>query len=103
MLTFSEEESSLGDFIEDEKSLKPEEITERRMLQQDIDKVLANLSPKEATIIELRYGLHGNNPCTLEELGKIFGVTRERIRQIESAALRKMRTPARGKILRGYL
>ena len=98
-----EEESSLGDFIEDEKSLKPEEITERRMLQQDIDKVLANLSPKEATIIELRYGLHGNNPCTLEELGKIFGVTRERIRQIESAALRKMRTPARGKILRGYL
>ena len=98
-----EEESSLGDFIEDEKSLKPEEITERRMLQQDIDKVLANLSPKEATIIELRYGLHGNKPCTLEELGKIFGVTRERIRQIESAALRKMRTPARGKILRGYL
>ena len=98
-----EEESSLGDFIEDEKSLKPEEITERRMLQQDIDKVLANLSPKEATIIELRYGLHGNKPCTLEELGKIFGVTRERIRQIESAALRKMRTPARGKVLRGYL
>ena len=66
-----EEESSLGDFIEDEKSLKPEEITERRMLQQDIDKVLANLSPKEATIIELRYGLHGNKPCTLEELGKM--------------------------------
>ena len=98
-----EEESSLGDFIEDEKSLKPEEITERRMLQQDIDKVLANLSPKEATIIELRYGLHGNKPCTLEELGKIFGVTRERIRQIESAALRKMRVPARGKVLRGYL
>lgn len=98
-----EEESSLGDFIEDEKSLKPEEITERRMLQQDIDKVLANLSPKEATIIELRYGLHGNKPCTLEELGKIFGVTRERIRQIESAALRKMRAPARGKVLRGYL
>ena len=98
-----EEESSLGDFIEDEKSLKPEEITERRMLQQDIDKVLANLSPKEATIIELRYGLHGNKPCTLEELGKIFGVTRERIRQIESAALRKMRTPAKGKVLRGYL
>ena len=99
-----EEESSLGDFIEDEKSLKPEEITERRMLQQDIDKVLANLSPKEATIIELRYGLHGNKPCTLEELGKIFGVTRERIRQIESAALRKMRTrPIEERFERGYL
>ena len=98
-----EEESSLGDFIEDEKSLKPEEITERRMLQQDIDKALANLSPKEARIIELRYGLHGNKPCTLEELGKIFGVTRERIRQIESAALRKLRVPSKGKVLRGYL
>ena len=97
-----ETESSLSDFIEDESCESPEENAIKEMRKEDIRKVLETLSEREQRVIEMRFGLYGNEPMTLEEVGKIFSVTRERIRQIESKAIRKMRHPTRAQMLAAY-
>ena len=86
-----ENDAVLGDFIEDEKMLAPEENAAKSLLKEQIDDVMQILSPREARIIQLRYGLRDESPKTLDELGKKFGVTRERIRQISEKALRRLR------------
>ena len=98
----SEEDSELGDFVEDTKILNPYEITNRNMLKEQLGKVLKTLSEREERVLKLRYGLDDGCPRTLEEVGKIFSVTRERIRQIEVKALRKLRHPSRRKKLEDY-
>ena len=98
-----EEDSSLEDFIEDQNSPNPMVKTQRYRLQLELEKVLNSLSPREAEIIGLRYGIGVGYPSTLEEVGKKFGVTRERVRQIEAKAIRKLRHPSRSKSLREYL
>ncbi|GMO64905.1 MAG: RNA polymerase sigma factor RpoD [Endomicrobiia bacterium] len=98
-----EEDSSLEDFIEDQNSPNPIVKTQRYRLQLELEKVLNSLSPREAEIISLRYGIGVGYPSTLEEVGKKFGVTRERVRQIEAKAIRKLRHPSRSKSLREYL
>jgi RNA polymerase primary sigma factor len=86
-----EEDSTLSEFIEDEKTLSPSQVVSRELLKDQIKEVLNDLTERERKILELRFGLSDNNPHTLEEVGKIFGVTRERIRQIEAKALEKIR------------
>ncbi|MCL5261960.1 MAG: sigma-70 family RNA polymerase sigma factor, partial [Patescibacteria group bacterium] len=86
-----EEDSTLSEFIEDEKTLSPSQVVSRELLKDQIREVLNDLTERERKILELRFGLSDNNPHTLEEVGKIFGVTRERIRQIEAKALEKIR------------
>lgn len=98
-----EEDSRLEDFIEDHTSPSPVHKTQQYRLQLDIEKVLNTLTPREADIIRLRYGIGVGYPRTLEEVGKIFGVTRERVRQIEAKAVRKLRHPSRSKPLREYM
>ncbi|MFH1369319.1 MAG: sigma-70 family RNA polymerase sigma factor [Elusimicrobiota bacterium] len=98
-----EEDSRLEDFIEDESNPNPVQKTNHYRLQLEIEKVLSTLTPREADIIRLRYGVGVGYPRTLEEVGKIFGVTRERVRQIEAKAIRKLRHPSRSKILKEYL
>jgi len=98
-----EGDSSLGDFIPDVTSPSPYEETSREMLKESVQEVLRTLDEREAKVLELRFGLGGQPPKTLEEVGKIFGVTRERIRQIEAKALRKLRHPSRRKKLQDYL
>jgi RNA polymerase primary sigma factor len=98
-----EEDSRLGDFIEDKQDLSPVNSAIRIMRRKEIEKILGTLTPKEAKIIKLRFGIGDGYPRTLEEVGKIFTVTRERIRQIESKALRKLRHPSRSKMLRDYV
>lgn len=95
-------DSSLGDFIEDEKAPNPEENAILEMRKEDIRKVLGTLTEREQKVIEMRYGLYGNQIMTLEEVGKVFGVTRERIRQIESKAIRKLRHPSRAQMIEAY-
>ena len=90
-----EDDSKLGDFIEDNNSKSPYEINAREMLKQKIREVLGELTPREEKVLRLRYGLDDSRPKTLEEVGKEFNVTRERIRQIEAKALRKLRHPKR--------
>lgn len=97
-----EDDSELGDFIEDTAFKSPEEQAISTMLRADLDEVLATLNPKEEEILRLRFGLDDNIQMTLEEVGKRFGVTRERIRQIESKALRKLKNPARAAKLIDY-
>ena len=97
-----EEATTLGDFIEDGTLLSPEEAAEANMLKEAVDAVLTSLDPREEKVIRMRYGLGGEEPRTLEYIGNLFGVTRERVRQIEANALRKMRSPKRKKILAGY-
>lgn len=99
----SEEDSELGDFVEDQKMLNPYELTNRSLLREQLDGVLNTLSSREERVLRYRYGLDDGSPKTLEEVGKIFKVTRERIRQIEAKALRKLRHPSRSKKLRDYL
>lgn len=98
-----EEDSRLEDFIEDHSNPSPVQKTHEYRLQIEIEKVLCTLTPREADIIRLRYGIGVGYPRTLEEVGKIFGVTRERVRQIEAKAVRKLRHPSRSKTLREYL
>ena len=99
----SEESSQLGDFIEDEDALEPMDAAAREMLREQIKNALAVLSEREREVLELRFGLLDGKEHTLEEVGQYFNVTRERIRQIEAKALRKLRHPTRSKNLRDYL
>lgn len=98
-----DEDSYLGDFIEDTKQLSPYDLTSQRLLRENIDEVLSALSDREAKVLEMRFGLKGQKPMTLEEVGREFGVTRERIRQIEAKALRKLKHPSKRKMLQDYL
>jgi len=97
-----EEDSHLGDFLEDEKSKAPQDFAEAGMLREQLAAVLNTLTPREEMVIRLRYGLDDAHPRTLEDVGKEFGVTRERIRQIEAKALRKLRHPNRSKRLKDF-
>ena len=94
-----EEDSHLGDFIEDENALAPEDAASLMLLKEQLDKVLSTLTEREAKVLRLRFGLEDGRSRTLEEVGKEFDVTRERIRQIEAKALRKLRHPSRSKLL----
>jgi RNA polymerase primary sigma factor len=98
-----EEDSSLGDFIEDNKVLAPADAASRKMLKEQMDDVLSTLSERERQVLAMRFGLEDGRTRTLEEVGRAFGVTRERIRQIEAKALRKLRHPSRSKKLKDYL
>ena len=98
----SEEDSELGDFVEDDKFLNPYDATTRVLLKEQLDEVLKTLNEREEMVLRYRYGLDDGSPKTLEEVGKIFNVTRERIRQIEGKALRKLRHPSRRKKLEDY-
>lgn len=97
-----EDDSHLGDFIEDKESESPTEFTTRQLLKEELYSILKDLSDREERVIRLRYGLDDNRPRTLEEVGREFGVTRERIRQIEAKAIRKLRHPTRSKRLGDY-
>ena len=98
-----EDDSHLGDFIPDEDALAPAEAASREMLKEALHSVLETLTPREARVLTLRYGLEDGHPRTLEEVGREFDVTRERIRQIETKALRKLRHPQRSKRLKDFL
>jgi RNA polymerase primary sigma factor len=98
-----EEDSNLGDFIEDAEAPVPLERASFRLLQEQLESVLHTLSEREKEVIRLRFGLVDGQPRTLEDVGKKFGVTRERIRQIESKTLSKLRHPSRSQKLRDYL
>ena len=98
-----EEDSHLGDFIEDEDALAPAEAASFFLLKEQLDDVLGTLTPREKKVLQLRFGLEDGRSRTLEEVGHEFGVTRERIRQIEAKALRKLRHPSRSKKLKDYL
>ena len=98
-----EEDSHLGDFIEDEKTQTPSESVATTMLKEQLLGVLDTLTPREEKVLRLRYGIDDGKPRTLEEVGKEFNVTRERIRQIEAKALRKLRHPSRSKKLKDFL
>lgn len=98
-----EEDSHLGDFIPDDDAPAPSEVASFVMLKEQLDDVLKTLTPREAKVLRLRFGLEDGRPRTLEEVGKEFDVTRERIRQIEAKALRKLRHPSRSKKLKDYL
>ena len=98
-----EDDSHLGDFIKDERALGPEEYTTQEMLKEELDGVLLTLTDREEKVLRLRFGLDDGQCRTLEEVGQIFGVTRERIRQIEAKALRKLRHPSRSRKLKDFL
>ena len=98
-----EEDSHLGDFIEDKNTLAPADAASYQLLKEQVDDVLYTLSDREARVLQLRFGLEDGRQRTLEEVGRDFGVTRERIRQIEAKALRKLRHPSRSKKLRDFL
>ena len=98
-----EDDSHLGDFIKDVNNLSPEEFATNEMLKEEIAQVLETLTEREEKVIRLRFGLEDGKPRTLEEVGQMFGVTRERIRQIEAKALRKLRHPSRSRKLRDYM
>ena len=98
-----EEDSHLGDFIPDYDAPVPEEAATHTLLREQLNEVLATLTPREAKVLSLRFGIEDGHPRTLEEVGKEFNVTRERIRQIEAKALRKLRHPSRNKKLKDFL
>jgi RNA polymerase primary sigma factor len=98
-----DEDSRLGDLVEDHASLAPTEATSQQLLKEQIDKVLDELTEREKKVLQLRFGLRDGRARTLEEVGNEFSVTRERIRQIEGKALRKLRHPSRSRKLKGYL
>ena len=98
-----EEDSHLGDFIEDHNALPPPDAASKQLLKEQIDDVLYTLTPREQRVLQLRFGLEDGRSRTLEEVGKEFNVTRERIRQIEAKALRKLRHPSRSRRLKDYL
>ena len=96
-------DSDLGDFVEDRSTMPPAEAASRELLKAQLSKMLSELSDRERSVLLLRFGLEDDRPRTLEEVGKEFNVTRERIRQIEAKALRKLRHPSRSRKLRDYL
>lgn len=98
-----EDDSHLGDFIEDETAIAPDEAANFSMLKEQLNQVLSTLSEREKKVLELRFGLNDGTPRTLEEVGKEFEVTRERIRQIEAKALRKLKHPSRSQKLKDFL
>jgi RNA polymerase primary sigma factor len=98
-----EEDSSLGDFVEDKEAPAPPDVASLIVLRDEMEGVLDTLTPRERRVLQLRFGLIDGHQRTLEEVGKRFGVTRERIRQIEAKALRKLRHPSRSRRLRDYL
>ena len=98
----TEESSQLGDFIEDQDALEPMDAAAREMLREQVKNALAVLSDREREVLELRFGLIDGKDHTLEEVGQHFKVTRERVRQIEAKALRKLRHPTRSRQLRDY-
>ena len=98
-----EEDSHLGDFIQDDEASQPSEEASYTLLREQLEEVLSTLTPREEQVLRMRFGLTDGMPHTLEEVGKEFDVTRERIRQIESKALRKLRHPSRSKKLRDFL
>ncbi|MBP3799729.1 MAG: RNA polymerase sigma factor RpoD [Bacilli bacterium] len=98
-----EEDSHLGDFLPDERTMGPEEYTTQEMLKEELDGVLLTLTDREEKVLRLRFGLDDGQCRTLEEVGQIFGVTRERIRQIEAKALRKLRHPSRSRKLKDFM
>jgi RNA polymerase primary sigma factor len=98
-----EEDSHLGDFIEDRNALPPVDAATRQLLREQLDDVLSALTPREQQVLQLRFGLEDGRARTLEEVGREFNVTRERIRQIEAKVLRKLRHPSRSRKLKDYL
>ena len=98
-----EEDSHLGDFIPDDDAPAPADAASILLLKEQLDEVLQTLTPREAKVLSMRFGLESGHPHTLEEVGKYFNVTRERIRQIEAKALRKLRHPSRSKKLKDFL
>jgi RNA polymerase primary sigma factor len=98
-----EEDSHLGDFIEDAGATAPQEAASQQLLKEQVEGVLNSLTLRERKVLQLRFGLEDGRTRTLEEVGKEFGVTRERIRQIEAKALRKLRHPSRSRKLKDYL
>jgi RNA polymerase primary sigma factor len=98
-----DEDSEFGMFVEDEVTPTPLQTTQDNMLRERVEQVLSTLSPREARIISLRFGLDNDRPYTLEEVGQKFGLTRERIRQIEGKALRRLRHPCRSRLLKDYV
>jgi RNA polymerase primary sigma factor len=98
-----EEDSRLGDFLEDQNALQPIDAALQSNLKEIMARVLASLSPREERVIRMRFGIGMTNDHTLEEVGQQFSVTRERIRQIEAKALRKLKHPTRSRILRAYV
>ena len=98
-----EEDSNLGDFIADDETPDPDTAASIKLLKDELDEVLDSLTDREKRVLELRFGIEDGRPRTLEEVGREFGVTRERIRQIQAKAMRKLRHPTRIKKLKGYL
>jgi RNA polymerase primary sigma factor len=98
-----EDSSRLGDFVKDTGVQSPDEVVLHGLLREDLEEVMHSLTDRERTVLKLRFGLDDGQPRTLEEVGKVFNVTRERIRQIEAKALRKLRHPTRSKKLKEYL
>src|SRR5947208_10398168 len=98
-----EEDSHLGDFIPDDGSMQPADAASHQLLKEQVEDVLASLTQRERRVLQLRFGLEDGRSRTLEEVGREFNVTRERIRQIEAKALRKLRHPSRSKKLKDYL
>ena len=98
-----DEDSLLGDFIPDERQATPYEATSRQLMHENLEEALGSLTERESKVLRMRFGLDGSKPLTLEEVGKIFRVTRERVRQIEAKAIRKLRHPSRSKMLRDYM
>jgi len=98
-----EDDARLQDFIRDEGAALPLDEAGRQLLRRELDSVLYSLTPRENKVLRMRFGLDDGQPRTLEEVGEAFGVTRERVRQIEAKALRKLRHPSRSRRLRDYL
>ena len=98
-----EDDSHLGDFIQDDDSLAPQDAAAYTLLREQLEEIMETLTPREAKVLKLRFGLEDGKARTLEEVGKEFNVTRERIRQIEAKALRKLRHPSRSKKLKDYM
>jgi RNA polymerase primary sigma factor len=96
-------DSEFGDLIEDSEAIPPSEAVSFILLQEQLRSVLSTLSKREADVVSMRFGLTDGQPKTLDEIGKVYGVTRERIRQIESKTMAKLRHPSRSKVLRDYL
>jgi RNA polymerase primary sigma factor len=96
-------DSEFGDLIEDSEAIQPGEAVSFTLLQEQLQAVLGTLSEREAGVVSMRFGLADGQPKTLDEIGKVYGVTRERIRQIESKAMSKLRHPSRSQVLRDYL